>query len=384
MLAARTISELGTWFAYVALTVTVYDQTRSATWVSALLLLDVLPGIALGLLVAPFLDRWVRKHVLVAAEALGGAAFACLLFTHSLVALFGLAALAGVCGAIVRPGIRAAVPSLVSEKDLPRANSLVRSASAMAVLAGPPLAGVLVATIGAHAVFAVNAATFAISAATIGRIERAKLQSTRSLARKLSFGGFELYRPHALRAVLASWGLAQIGWMLVNVTEVIVARTVFHAGSVGFGLLAGSMGAGLLAGSLLAGPLATRMPLGILYRNALLLAATGFLAGALVHSFALVLLAAAVATTGNALAIGFADLTIQQLAPGDRLGEAFGVFQSVTSACGVVAMVGSGFLADAIGGRGAWAVAAIVLATAATLAAFLQRARLPYAVPAAR
>jgi MFS family permease len=375
LLAARTVSELGTWFAYVALTVTVYDRTGSATWVSALLLLDVLPGIALGLLVAPLLDRWVRKHVLVGAELAGGAAFAALVLTHSLTALFCLAAIAGVCGAIVRPGIRAAVPSLVDEADLPRANSLVRSASAVAILAGPPLAGILVAAAGTRAVFAINAATFLVSALGIARIPRAKLQSVRSVGRKLTFDGFGLFRVPALRSMLTSWCVAQFAWVLVNVTEIIVARSVFHVGATGFGLLAGAMGGGLLLGSLAAGPLATRASLGLLYRNALLLAALGYLAAAVAHSFALALAAAAVGAAGNALAIGFADLTIQRLVPGYRLGQAFGVFQSCASASGVAAMLAAGPLADLVGGRLSWTIAAGVLVVAAGVAAMLQRER---------
>jgi MFS family permease len=376
LLAARTVSELGTWFAYVALTVTVYDRTGSATWVSALLLLDILPGVALGLLVAPLLDRWVRKHVLVGAELAGGVAFAALVFTHSLTALFCLAAVAGVCGSIVRPGIRAAVPSLVDDADLPCANALVRSASAAAVLAGPPLAGLLVAGAGSRAVFAINACSFAFSAAGIARIPRAKLQSARSVARKLSFDGFSLFHRPELRGLLSSWCVAQVAWMLVNVTEVFVARSVFHAGPAGFGLLAGAMGAGLLAGSLAAGPLARRATLSALYRNGLLLAAIGQLAAAVAHSFPLALLCASVAAAGNALALGFADLTIQRLVPRDRLGQAFGVFQSCTSTCGVAAMLLAGPLADAVGGRLAWAIAACALLVAAGTAALLQRARI--------
>jgi MFS family permease len=359
----------------VALTVTVYDRTGSATWVSALLLLDVLPGIALGLLVAPLLDRWVRKHVLVGAELVGGAAFAALVLTNSLTALFCFAAIAGICGAIVRPGIRAAVPSLVDDADLPRANALVRSATAAAILAGPPLAGVLVATVGGRAVFAVNAATFLFSAAGIGRIPRSKLQAARRVGRRLSFDGYGLFRTPALRSMLSSWCVAQFAWMLVNVTEIFMARTVFHAGPAGFGLLAGAMGGGLLLGSLAAGPLATRAPLGSLYRNALLLAALGYLAAAVAHSFALALAAAAIGAVGNALALGFSDLTIQRLVPGDRLGQAFGVFQSCAAACGVAAMLVAGPLADAVGGRFSWIIAAGVLVVAAGVAGLLQRER---------
>jgi MFS family permease len=381
LLTARTVSELGTWFAYVALTVTVYDRTGSATWVSALLLLDILPGIALGLLVAPLLDRWVRKYVLIGAEVVGGVAFAALAVTGSLTALFCLAGVAGVCGSIVRPGIRAAVPSLVDEDALPRANALVRSASAAAVLAGPPIAGLLVAGIGTHAVFAVNAVSFLVSAALITRIPRTKLQSTRTVGRMLTFDGFSLFRHASLRALLASWCVAQLAWVLLNVTEVFLARDVFHTGPAGFGLLAGAMGAGLLIGSLLAGPLAARASLGSLYRNALLLAALGDLAAAAVHSFPLALCAAAVGATGNALAIGFADLTIQRLAPPDRLGQAFGVFQSCGATAGVVAMLFAGPLADGVGGRLAWSIAAGTLVLAAAIAAALQRVRIPGAVP---
>jgi predicted MFS family arabinose efflux permease len=381
LLASRVVSELGTWFAYVALTVTVYDRTGSATWVSVLLLLDILPSIALGLLVAPLLDRWVRKHVLVGAEIAGAAVFVGLAFADSIAVLLLLASLAGVSGAIFRPGLRAAMPTLVEERDLARANALVRSAGAAAVLAGPPLAGVLVAAAGAGPVFLVNAASFVVSAAVIARIPRARLQSTRSVARKPSFDGFELFRPPALRSVLVGGCVAQLAWTLMNVTEIFLARRVFHTGAAGFGLLAAATGAGLLAGSLAAGTLADRGTLHALYRNALLLGGAGLLVAATAHWFALALAAAAVATAGNALAFGFADLSVQRVAPADRLGQAFGVLQSSLSAAAVVGMLAAGPVADAVGARAAWSLAAAILVVAASAATLLGRESLAASAP---
>jgi DHA1 family inner membrane transport protein len=142
------------------------------------------------------------------------------------------------------------------------------------------------------------------------------------------------------------------------------------------------MGGGLLVGSLLAGPLADRAPLTSLYRNALLLAAIGYLAGAIAHSFALAVTAAAIGAAGNALAIGFADLTIQRLAPADRLGQAFGVFQSCAAASGLAGMALAGPLADLVGGRIAWTLAAGALILAAGVATLVRdRAPRVAAVP---
>ena len=45
---ATLSSGLGTWLAVVALTVDVWDRTGSAKWVSALLIADFLPAVAIG------------------------------------------------------------------------------------------------------------------------------------------------------------------------------------------------------------------------------------------------------------------------------------------------------------------------------------------------
>ena len=54
-------SLLGTWLATIALTVDVYDQTHSGTWVSALLIAVFLPTVVVGVAVGPLLDRLSRR-----------------------------------------------------------------------------------------------------------------------------------------------------------------------------------------------------------------------------------------------------------------------------------------------------------------------------------
>ena len=49
LFGSTLISGLGTWIAVIALVIDVKNRTGSAVWVSALLIADFLPGVAIGL-----------------------------------------------------------------------------------------------------------------------------------------------------------------------------------------------------------------------------------------------------------------------------------------------------------------------------------------------
>src|SRR4051812_32876998 len=69
LLALATLaSGLGTWLAFVALTVDVYDRTHSATWVSALFIADFLPSIVIGVAAGTLVDRMPRRRLMIASD----------------------------------------------------------------------------------------------------------------------------------------------------------------------------------------------------------------------------------------------------------------------------------------------------------------------------
>ena len=74
------------------------------------------------------------------------------------------------------------MPNLVSDEELPEANSLLQAVENLAWTIGPVLGGVLVAARGPDLAYWLNAATFLVSAALIARIPGAKLQAERSRA----------------------------------------------------------------------------------------------------------------------------------------------------------------------------------------------------------
>ncbi len=137
LFVATLASGAGTWLAVVALTVDVYDRTRSGRWVSALLIADFLPMIVIGLALGPLFDRLPRRTLLIGADLARLAVFCALPFADSAGAIVGLAAVAGVATAFFRPTVYAGLPNLVDEGDLPAANSRFQTAERLTVTPGP-------------------------------------------------------------------------------------------------------------------------------------------------------------------------------------------------------------------------------------------------------
>src|SRR5215468_2618061 len=111
---ATFASGFGNWLAVIALQVDVYDRTHSGWWVGALLIVNILPAVFLGILLGPVVDRFSRKGLMIASDLGRLAVFAVLPFTSSAAATVALAALAGIGNAFFRPAVLAGLPNLVS------------------------------------------------------------------------------------------------------------------------------------------------------------------------------------------------------------------------------------------------------------------------------
>ena len=61
-------SSFGTFLAAIALTIDVKDRTNSGIWVGAVLVVEFLPVVFVGLTLGPLLDRLRRRDLMVAAD----------------------------------------------------------------------------------------------------------------------------------------------------------------------------------------------------------------------------------------------------------------------------------------------------------------------------
>ena len=371
LFAATLASGIGTWLAFVALAVDVFDRTGSGVWVSALLVADVMPAIAVGLLLGPLVDRLPRRSLMVSADLARVAVFCALPLVGSAAAIVALAALAGLATGFFRPAVYAGLPNLVDDEDLPGANSLLQAVENLAVTAGPLLGGVLVAASGPRTAYWLNAATFLVSAALIAGIPRRLLQAARAPSeghrRDLVAGFRVVVRSRALLTVLVAWNVFMVASAGVNVAEVVLAKVSLDSGDFGFGLLVAAGGAGLVAGSVLAGPWLERRRVADVYGGSIALVALGVGAAAAAPNVWAAAPLVALYGVGNGAAVVCNALLVQRGAPDELRGRAFTLLMSSNFGVMTLAMIAAGPLTDALGARWVWAGSAAVAGVAAAV-----------------
>lgn len=365
---ATIASGIGTWLATVALVVDVFDRTGDATWVSALLIVEFLPIVVIGLLAGPLIDRLPRRSILVASDLARVAVFVALPFAGSAAGIVLLAAAAGVATSFFRPAVYAGLPNLVGDDDLPRANGLLNSFDNLTWAVGALAGGVLVAASGPDVAYLLNAASFVVSALFIvrirGRLEEGGETSGEGHWRELD-EGFRLVRhTRALVAVLFAWSLALVATAFVNVAEIVLAKQVFDSGDFGYGLLLAATGVGLAAGSLAAPEWVTERGLRAPYGASILVMAVGTGAAAVAPNVWVAALFVAANGFGNGIAIICNALIVQRGAPDRLRGRVFTFLMSASYGVLGLGMVVAGPLTNLLGAREMWWIAAGVFALA--------------------
>jgi MFS family permease len=384
LFGSTLISGLGTWIAVVALVLDVKNRTGSAVWVSALLIADFLPGIAIGLLLGPLVDRFSRKKLLVGADLVRLVVFVLLAVAVSAGQIVALALVAGIASGFARPAAYAGLPNLVPAELLPRANSLLRTADQLTIMVGTLVGGVVVAASGPDLAYWLDAASFAVSASLVIRISAGLLQEGRVASsghwRDVAEGFAAILRSRPLTTVLVSWSIATVTMAVANVAEVFLATVSFDAGSFGYGLMWAASGLGAVLGALFASSWLERRSMTVVYTSAIALMGLGDVAAGCSPNVWVAVWCLLLGGIGNATAIVCNSLLVQRGAPDNLRGRVFTVIMGATSAVLGIGMAVTGPLVDAVGARWAYVIAGVVALVAAATG-FVMLRREPRHVP---
>jgi MFS family permease len=342
--------------------VDVFDRTGSNTWVSALLIVDFVPIILIGLLAGPLVDRLSRRRLLIVSDLVRAAVFCALPFAGSATAIVILAGIQGIATGFFRPAVYAGMPNLVDDEDLPEATSLLQTVENLTWMVGPVVGGIVLAAEGPELAYWLNAATFVISAVLLARIPASRLKAGHVESRghwaDVGDGIRVVLNSRALLTVLVVWNVVMLGVGGINVAEVALAKVSLDSGDVGFGVLVGAGGLGLTLGSLAAGQVVERFGIGRVYFYGIVLMAAGYGFAALAPSILIAVPAVVVAAFGNGAAVVCNALFVQRGAPDELRGRAFTVIMSSNYALLGLGMVLAGPLTDEFGARVVWGAAA--------------------------
>ncbi|MBO0803067.1 MAG: MFS transporter [Nocardiopsaceae bacterium] len=210
-------------------------------------------------------DRWGAQTVMMTADVTRALAVAALAVTAALgpASPAGLIPIAVVLGAgegFFLPGSFAIIPSLLPGEDLQAGNALSSSGTQLATLAGPAIGGALVALLGPAPAFGLDAASFAVSVATLAAIRVSRRASP--AAATGTGDAVPDARPSLLALVRSQRVLLIILLTTVagnlgpggesEVALPALAHGPLHVGAPGYGAIVAAFGGGALLGTIIA------------------------------------------------------------------------------------------------------------------------------------
>jgi MFS family permease len=279
----QTISNLGSAFTQWAVPLLVFKLTHSAVNLGIATAAAFLPYLLFGLPLGAWMDRVDRKRAMIALDSLN----AIVILSVPLVATYGhltvwwiyvVTFIASTVAIAFQAGEFAAIPSLVSTDDLVTANGRIQATYSAAQVAGPLLAGLLVAFMSIQWVMAFDAASFAISAASLALIRRSfnvaaddDAKAPASILGDVKEGLRYVIGHPVLRNISLMMALINFVGATTFTQLVLFARDRLNVGPTGVGVLFAAGSAGVVVTGLLAGRLRKRFSFTALAMTSLML-----------------------------------------------------------------------------------------------------------------
>jgi MFS family permease len=369
VLLGQGISNVGDAVTATALPLLVLSLTGSGVAMGVVGMLQTLPSFIFGLPAGAIADRWDRRRLMLTLDS-GRALLtaliplARLLHFPAMPVVYAVAFPIGALGVLFYAAYLASVPSLTGRAQIGQANSLFEALESAAWIVGPGVAGLLATWIGPGPALLIDAASFGVSALSLGLVHRplqtARAEPPKHLLREMRDGITYILTHRVLRAAIGLWASARavVAVLIPALAFLVTINRHLAPTALGFALSAYALGS--LGGTLLAGQLERLRP-GVVMLAANLVTGVALLGLAFAPSLALLLGAAATfgVAEGTMLVV---YLTLRAHAAPDHLMGRVGS----TAAAASVGMQSAGVLVggvllQAVGGVAALAAMGVAL-----------------------
>jgi MFS family permease len=373
---SQLFSLTGTWVQSLAQSWLVLTLTNSPAALGLIGVFQFAPSLLLGLPAGVVVDRLPKRRLLQAtqiASAVITGILALLVVTGrvQLWQIYAAALALGVVAAVDMPARQAFVVDLVGTDDLMNAIALNSALFNTTRIAGPALAGLLLAAFGTAVCFALNALSYipVIAALAIMRtMGNPRASDEGTPLERVREGLAYARRTPDVRLPIILAGLMAIFGMNFGVWAPLLARDVLDIGASGFGLLMSSLGVGSLAGALTLAFAGRRPSSRVMLATALLFGAfeiaLGIAAGLrLPPLLAMLLMGGAGFAMSTTMAQ--ANTTVQTNSPDHLRGRVMSIYLTVFAGSTPIGAALAGLLSDLWGAPAAVAIGGAVVAVVA-------------------
>lgn len=363
----QLVSQIGSQGFIIATMFWVKHVTGSATLIGTLMMASSVPSVILGPIGGTFADRHSRRKIIILSDILSGIALlslACLIFFAPSWYKIALAWVFFVCifmsavGSFFSPAIIAAIPDLVPEDKVARANSLSHFSVQLSTFIGQGLGGVLFSVMGAVGLFLIDGVTYLFSAfsesfITIPQVFPQKASQWKAiileLKRDILEGFHYVWKRTGMRnlflaaAILNFFAMPIVTLLPFYVEDFLIAKADLY------GFLMAAFGAGTMIGFIGAGSIKlSGKERGNLVIFCFVCASLGF---ALLGVFQIPVIALILMFVVGVMN-GFINITIttilQITTPTEIRGRVFGILSTLSDGISPVSMGLSGLVADMI------------------------------------
>jgi predicted MFS family arabinose efflux permease len=335
----QVISQLGDWFDTIALYTLVLTLTGSGRAIGLVLVARFLPSFIVGPLSGVVADRFNRRTVMIVSDLLRAVVVLGFLFVRradQMWLVYLLTVLQLVFSTFFEPAKTAAIPSIVTPRELLPANAISSVTWSVMLTLGAAIGGVVTGWFGTDAAFVLDSATYLASAALVWSVRfpklRARVKTRLTVGKALGItdslegARYVLKRPRvfALLMVKPAWGLG--GGILALLA--VFGEKIFPVGgraATGIGVLYAARGIGTAIGPLAARRFAgeTRSQMQTAIGLAFILGGIFYMAFGRANDFTLALLFLLVAHMGGSILWVFSTVLLQRTVEDQFRGRVF-------------------------------------------------------------
>jgi predicted MFS family arabinose efflux permease len=377
-------ADFADWFDYAAVVALLVFAWGEGPFVLALFGVALsLPYVAIGPLLAVYVDRTPLGRVLVLSNLGRGLTTLALVFAGSTPLVLALVFVRSSIDSAFTPARQAAIQSSTPPELLGSANGLHQAINQTSKIAGPALGGLLLTVMPAQSVFGINAMLSLVAALSLIRLglppRAARTPSDFRTA--MTAGAAEFRRNRLLLLALVFSAIAYFALFLYDALLALLAQD-FGFDATAFGIGIAASGAGGLIGALVAGRFTSRPILSM--------AGSAVVSGCVTIALALAAIAAlaipvwvyflALAAMGGSTAFMLVPYRtiVQTQTPPDRIARVFATGEAITTAVMLSAPFIGSLIATAYGTGAAFlSGGALVLLLGVVTAVTMGRRTLP-------
>jgi MFS family permease len=335
----QVVSQMGDWFDTIAVYTIVLKLTGSGRAVALIMVARFLPSVVMGPLSGIVADRFSRRSIMITADLLRAVVVLGFLLVRrpdQMWLVYALTVLQLAFSAFFEPAKTAAIPSLVSDRELLPANAISSVTWSAMLTLGAAIGGFVAGWFGTNAAFMLDSVSFIASAVLIASVrfprrpprQKARLTIGKALGVTDTVEGarYVKHRPRvfAYLMVKPAWGM---GGGILTLLAVFGERIFPVAGqtATGIGVLFAARGIGTAVGPIVARRWAgeTRKQMQTAIGIAFLIGGVFYIAFGSAYNFIFALLVLLLAHTGGSILWVFSTVLLQRAVEDQFRGRVF-------------------------------------------------------------